>query len=167
MACTQNLGFSDLPRIYNITFPVGPNMPNARDDVLLVQMLMKLANFTSNGGGPGGSEPSSSIKVDGWFGDETRQMIEAFENYVRKQHLFLMADGLFEPSSEDGYTAKGSIHKIVHLNRFAKQGTAFGDEYNRIPTNPETDPLLRESLLMQRQLSHIARPSGTKANACV
>jgi hypothetical protein len=37
MACTQNLGFSDLPGIYNITFPVGPNMPNVRDDVLLVQ----------------------------------------------------------------------------------------------------------------------------------
>jgi len=45
MAQIMNLGMSDLPTIYNISYPVGPNMPNVRDDVLLIQTLMKLANF--------------------------------------------------------------------------------------------------------------------------
>lgn len=145
----QNLGFSDLPSIYNITFPVGPNMPNSPDDVLLVQTLMKLANFTRNGGGP--IEASHSIKLDGWFGDQTKRMIEAFEIHIREKHLLLIADGVIEPSSNDGYTAKGFIHKIIHLNRLAKQATSFGDEYNRIPTDPETHPMLRQSLLTERQ----------------
>lgn len=150
MACTQKLGFSDLPSIYNITFPVGPNMPNVRDDVLLVQTLMKLANF-SDGVGHGLFEASRSIKVDGWFGDQTKRMIEAFELHIRERHLLLIADGVFEPSSNDGYTAKGFIYKIIHLNRFAKQAASFGDEYNRIPTDAETHPILRQSLLTERQ----------------
>ena len=149
MACTLNLGFSDLPSIYNITLPVGPNMPNVRDDVLLVQTLMKLANFARNGGGP--VEASRNIKVDGWFGDQTRRMIEAFEVHIREKHLLLIPDGVLEPSSNDGYTAKGIIYKIIHLNRFAKQATSFGNEYNRIPTDPETHPILRQSLLRPRQ----------------
>jgi hypothetical protein len=150
----MNLGFSDLPSIFNITCPVGPNMPNVRDDVLLVQTLMKLANFKFNGGGP--VEASRNINVDGWFGDQTKRMIEAFEAHIREQHLSLIADGVFEPSSNDGYTAKGIIYKIIHLNRFAKQGTPFGDEYNRIPTAPETHPILRQSLVNQRQPSRFA-----------
>jgi hypothetical protein len=149
MACTHNLGFLDLPSIYNLTFPVGPNKPNVRDDVLLVQTLMKLANFTRNNGGP--VEASSTIKIDGWFGDQTKRMIEAFELHIREKHLPLIADGVFEPSSNDGYSAKGFVFKIIHLNRFAMQATRFGNEYNRIPTDPETHPILRQSLLTRRQ----------------
>ena len=35
MAQTMTLPMADLPTIYNISFPVGQNMPNVRDDVLL------------------------------------------------------------------------------------------------------------------------------------
>ena len=137
MACTQHLGFSDLPVIYNITYPVGPNLPNVRDDVLLIQTLMKFANFTS----------SESIEVDGLFGEQTRRMIEAFEVFVRERHLWLTADCVFEPSSNDGYTPQGVIYKIIHLNRFAKQSTPCGTRYHEIPNDPDTHPMLRQSLL--------------------
>lgn len=146
MAHMMNLGFSDLPTIYNISFPVGQNMPNQGDDVLLVQTLMKIANFTRNSPGMGPVEASRSIKVDGSFGPQTKRMIEAFEVYVREKHLFLVADGVFEPSSDDGYTGKGIIYKIIHLNRFAKQATPFGNDYNNLPNEPETHPILRGSL---------------------
>jgi hypothetical protein len=142
MACTQHLGFSDMPTIYNISYPVGPNMPNLRDDVLLIQTLMKFSNFTS--------EWSCSIQTDGWFGEQTKRMIDAFEVYVRERHLLLSADGIFEPSSNDGYTPKGVIYKIIHLNRFAKQATAFGSKYHEIPTDPQTHPVLRQSLSMRK-----------------
>lgn len=143
MACTQHLGFSDLPTIYNITYPVGPNLPNVRDDVLLIQTLMKFANFTS----------STAIEIDGFFDEQTRRMIEAFEVFVREKHLWLTADCVFEPSSNDGYTPQGVIYKIIHLNRFAKQATPWGLKYNEIPNDPDTHPMLRQSLLTQHSLA--------------
>lgn len=152
MACTQCLGFLDLPTIYNISYPVGPNMPNLRDDVLLVQTLMKLANFSSKSKDHDVIEMSSNVKIDGWFGEQTKLMIEAFELCVRDEHLFLAADGIIEPSSSNGYTPQGIIYKIIHLNRFAKQATAFGSKYNEIPTDPETHPILRLSLLAQNKI---------------
>lgn len=153
MAWTQSLGFSDLPSIYNVSLPVGPQMPNVRDDVLLVQTLLKLANFTSNGSGSCEAEVSRSLKVDGWFGNQTKRMIEAFEAHVRNQHLLLIADGVLEPSSNDGYNNQGIIYKIIHLNRLAKDATLPGREYDQIPTALETHPLLRQSLLMQSDIS--------------
>ena len=63
MAQIMNLGMEDLPTIYNISYPVGPNMPNVRDDVLLIQTLMKLANFIRYVPGTGPVEASSKIAV--------------------------------------------------------------------------------------------------------
>ena len=108
---------------------------------------MKLANFTRNVPGHGPVESSRSIDVDGYFGKQTKRMIEAFEVYVREHRLMLIADGVFEPSSDDGYTGKGIIYKIIHLNRFAKGASPFGNEYNQLPTDPRTHPILRGSLL--------------------
>jgi hypothetical protein len=47
MAFTMTTDLTGLPTVYNVRFPVGPNMPNQRDDVLLGQALIKLANFHS------------------------------------------------------------------------------------------------------------------------
>ena len=156
----MNLGFSDLPKIYNISLPVGPDMPNRRDDVLLVQTLMKMANFYRIDPERGVVESSRSLEVDGWFGPQTKRMIEAFEVHIREKHLLLIPDGVLEPSSHEGYTAKGIIYKIIHLNRFAKQAMPLGEEYNRIPTDPETHPMLRQSLLTERQTVNLRPKFG-------
>ena len=147
----MSLGMDDLPTIYNISYPVGPNMPNVRDDVLLIQTLMKIANFIRYVPGMGPVESSSQITIDGYFGKQTKRMIEAFEKMVTDSHLLIIADGVFEPSSDDGYTGKGIIYKIIHLNRFAKNRSPFGNEYNQLPTNPETHPILRGSLASRGQ----------------
>jgi hypothetical protein len=154
MANKMNLGFSDLPFIYNITLPVGQNMPNMRDDVMLVQILMKLANFTRNSLGMGPIEASRNIKVDGYFGDQTKRMIGAFEIYVRERKRLIIADGVFEPSSDDGYTGKGVLYKIIHLNRFAKESSPFGNDFNNLPEDSNTPQILRQALLQRG-----ARPS--------
>jgi hypothetical protein len=122
-------------------------LSNARDDVLLIQTLMKFASFTSNLESNGLVEASRTIEIDGFFGEHTQSMIEAFEVFVRQKHLWLTADGVFEPSSNDGYTPQGVIYKIIHLNRFAKQAASFGTRYNEIPNDPNTHPMLRQSLL--------------------
>jgi peptidoglycan hydrolase-like protein with peptidoglycan-binding domain len=118
-----------------------------RDDVLLVQTLMKLANFTRNLPGQGPVEASRNIKVDGYFGPQTYRLILAFEVYVRERRRLIIADGVFEPSSADGFTGTGVLYKIVHLNRFAKESTPFGNDYNQLPTDPKTHGILRGSLI--------------------
>ncbi len=147
MARTVKMDFADLPTIYNLSFPVGPNGPNVFDDVLLVQTLMKMANFTRFAGGLGPVEASSKIKVDGFFGPQTNRMIKAFEADRKAAGLLLVDDGVFEPSSADGFTGKGFLFKIIHLNRKAKNQSPFGNEYNALPFNPETHPILRNSLI--------------------
>lgn len=144
MAYTTSIGLTGLPTIYNVSFPVGPSMPNVRDDVLLVQTLMKLANFDRIHPGHGPVEASRNITVDGYFGPQTKRMIEAFEEYRRSAGILLIADGVIEPSSKDGYTSKGILYKIVHLNRSAK--AAAGWEYDALPFNPTTNAHLQQSL---------------------
>ena|SRR6185369_5079910 len=150
MAFTEHLGFSDLPNIYNITFPVGPDMPNVRDDVLLVQTLMKLANFDCPYENDSFVETSRSINVDGWFGEQTQRMIKAFEIVVCEKHLRLVANGVIEPSANDGYTARGTIYKIIHLNQLARLATQSEREYDQISSDPRTHPTLRQSLSQPR-----------------
>ena len=87
--------------------------------------------------------------VDGRFGEQTRRMIDAFELRVRERNLLLTANGVFDPSSNDGYTTHGAIYKIIHLNRFAKLATPSGSKYGEIATDPETHPRLRQALLTQ------------------
>lgn len=147
MARTIKMDFADLPTIYNLSFPVGPGMPNQFDDVLLVQTLMKMANFVRFSGGSGPVESSRQIKIDGFFGPQTQRLIKAFEADRKSARLLLADDGVFEPSRSDGFTGKGFLFKIVHLNRQAKNQSPFGNDYNALPFVPVTHPILRGSLI--------------------
>jgi peptidoglycan hydrolase-like protein with peptidoglycan-binding domain len=144
MAYTMKLGFEDLPIIYNIHLPVGSRMPNQRDDVLLVQTLMKLANFVRSTPALGPVEASRDITIDGYFGQQTERMIKAFEADQKSAGKLFVADGVFEPSSKDGYTGKGILYKVVHLNRKAK--VSSGWKFDALPFDPETHAILRGSL---------------------
>jgi hypothetical protein len=140
-------------------------MPNIHGDVLLVQTLMRLANFTFCAGGHGTLQRSCTIAVDGWFGEQTRRMIEAFEIVVREKHLLLVADGVIEPSSDAGYTAQGLIYKIIHLNQFARLATQLRNEYEQIPTDPKTHPILRQSLVGRHQSHEFSPVTGSEESA--
>ncbi len=146
MARTVPSAFPDLPTIYNLTFSVGPNCANDFVDVLLVQSLMKQANFTRFTPALGPVESSRQIKVDGFFGPQTARMIKAFEADRISSRLLLVADGIFEPSRADGFTRGGVQFKIIHLNRMAKNSDAFGNAYNQLPFDPFTPPALKNAL---------------------
>ena len=64
MPHTIKTELDDLPTIYNLDGSVGPNAVNSFTDVLLVQTLMKIADFI-RGAGVMPAESSSRIKVDG------------------------------------------------------------------------------------------------------
>lgn len=146
MARTITLGLTGLPKAYNISLSVGPAMPNLREDVLLAQTLMKMANFVRLLPGRGPIENSRDIKVDGYFGPQTQRLILAFEEHVLSSRRLLVADGCLDPSSQDGYTGTGVLFKIIHLNRFAKDAVRFEHEYSYLPTDPNTHPVLRAAL---------------------
>jgi peptidoglycan hydrolase-like protein with peptidoglycan-binding domain len=145
MAFTMPTDLTGLPTIYNVRFPVGPSMVNRRDDVMLVQTLMKLANFTRFTPALGPVEASRDIAVDGFFGPQTKRMIKAFEADRQSARLLLVADGVVESSPKDGFTRAGVLYKIVHLNRSAKN--AAGEfRYANLPFDPATHPILRGAL---------------------
>jgi len=144
MAYTMQINLIGMPQIYNVSFPVGPKMANVRDDVMLVQTLMKLANFTRATPALGPVESSRDIKVDGYFGPQTQRMIVAFEADQKFHRRLFIADGTVEPSPRDGYTKSGVLYKIILMNR-AEMG-ASGGRHPFLPFHPETHPLLRQSL---------------------
>ncbi len=141
------MDLSDLPTIYNLSFPVGPSGPNNFVDVLLVQTLMKMANFVRSTPSLGPVESSTTIKIDGFFGPQTARMIKAFEADRKSAGLLLVADGILEPSSRDGFTGKGVLFKIIHLNRKAKNQSPFANDYRALPFVPTTHPLLQNALI--------------------
>ncbi len=143
MAYTMTIDL-DMHQVYNVSFAVGAGKPNVRDDVMLVQTLMKLAKFTRNNPGMGPVEGSSSITVDGIFGPQTQRMIKAFEDEQRVSGKLLIADGFVESAPKDGFTKAGVQYKIIHLNRAAIRGSGWEHEW--LPFSQGTKPLLRQSL---------------------
>jgi peptidoglycan hydrolase-like protein with peptidoglycan-binding domain len=146
MAFTATVGLTDLPRIYNIHFPVGPGLTNDPDDVRLVQALMKMANFTRFTPALGPVEASRNIKVDGIFGPQTQRMITAFEvdRLAARPKVLLIADGFFERAVDGGFTKSGVLFKIVHLNRSARNSDK--NAYDQFPFDEATHPALRRAL---------------------
>jgi peptidoglycan hydrolase-like protein with peptidoglycan-binding domain len=144
MAYTMKLGFSDLHTIYNLTYAVGLGQVNRRDDVLLVQTLLKMAHAMILGGGvPSGS--TSTITVDGYFGPETKLCIDAYQKeQTYFYHKLIAQDGIISPSTPDGYTKKGNLYTIVHLNRSAL--THDSSQYRYLPFSTDTPPELRNAL---------------------
>lgn len=144
MAYTMKLGFADLPTIYNLTNAVGRGQVNRRDDVLLVQKLLKMAHaMILSGGLPSGS--TSTITVDGYYGPETQTCIDAYQKeQAFYYHKLISQDGTIHPSSSDGYTKSDQLYTIVHLNRSAAKRDRWA--YAAIPFSEDTPPELRGAL---------------------
>lgn len=140
----MKLGFSDLPTIYNLTNAVGLGQVNRRDDVMLVQTLLKMARAMMLAGGlPSGS--TATITVDGYYGPETQRCINAYQKeQAFYYHKLISQDGVVSPSAPDGYTKSGQLYTIVHLNRSASQRD--NPKYVWLPFDSETPPELRSSL---------------------
>lgn len=143
MAYTMVLGLPDLPTLYNLSAGVGYARANLRDDVMLVQVLLKMADApVFSGGVPVGG--TGMITVDGYFGPETNSYIGFFERELEERHMVFQKGNNLDPASSDGFTKQGVQYLIVHLNRMAKQ--RLTSEYDWLPFNDDTPPLLRRSL---------------------
>lgn len=145
MAFTMDVdGLPDLPKMYNLSYGVGPSRSNQRDDVMLVQQLLQMACLPIFAGGlPAGG--TSTIKVDGYYGPETAAMIKSLEDNLRRDGKLFVADGAIDSAATDGFTNQDVLYKIVFLNRYAKAQDQ--NSYNLLPFDPSNNALLRSSLL--------------------
>jgi peptidoglycan hydrolase-like protein with peptidoglycan-binding domain len=108
----------NLPYIYNVSYAVGPNCPNQREDVELVQTLLQ---FTSRVFplAPGG------LVVDGLFGPITAACIANFQRFGP----FMAQDGRVDRARGTLGSVSGRFYTIAWLNGFAKQARPdlYGD----------------------------------------
>lgn len=137
------MALGDMTQVYNVNFPVGHKMPNVRDDVMLVQTLMKMANYVRfSPHGP--VERSSKIAIDGFYGPQTERLIKAFEVHWRSKMRFIVSDGIVESAPRDGFTKTGILYKIIHMNRAAFEQADW--RHKNLPFDSETHPTLRPIL---------------------
>jgi hypothetical protein len=143
MAFTMNVGLTDMPTIYNVSYGVGYERSNTRDDVYLVQKLLQFADVpVFSGGLPIGG--TGMITVDGYFGSETNRMIGFFQRELEKQRKLFQKGNNIDAAKGDGFTNKGVLYLIVHLNRLAKDKRP--NEYMWMPYEGDTPPLLQRAL---------------------
>ena len=143
---------SDMNQIYMIDSGVGPGRANRRDDVMLVQLLLKKAGVNSVT--PDGLPflHHSRLKIDGIFGPQTARFIEGFESSGaltrRLGQMQVVSDGGFDPLQPNGSVrsgASGFWYKIFAVNVLAKQNLG-DDRYDHLINDPQTPPLLRGTL---------------------
>lgn len=132
----------------------GSYLPNKRDDVMLVQYLLKrvyqrgqAAQPPLNAGGVGDPHaPITELKVDGLCGPKTQGAINHFQMEMKKNGRSIATDGCVDP--EHGNSATSSISKtgytISWLNKYF--WILYPEVAPNIYSDPECPPELKMSL---------------------
>lgn len=123
-----------MPRVYQITgkgpatdvtvaytndSSVGPGCQNAREDVLLVQHLLRIAWDDAPGSlgfkPPGEKEP---IAVDGLAGAQTARFIKFFQEEAARRGANVARDGRVDPVRSGGPTGaiSGRFYTVLAMN---------------------------------------------------
>ncbi|MCX7374390.1 MAG: hypothetical protein NTW56_18490 [Alphaproteobacteria bacterium] len=95
-----------LPYIYNLEQAVGPNSPNAREDVRLVQVMLRCLYGVR----------ASGLKPDGWIGPTTNTWIRVFQNDMRAQGNNVLLDGRMDRAFNRVSSVSRTIYAIMLLN---------------------------------------------------
>lgn len=117
---------------YTVDQAVGPGCPNQRNDVLLVQHLLRLA--WADGGGSKGYRPpgeTQPLAVDGIYGPKTGKFIKFFQEEVGRRGTTLTKDGRVDPVRSGGSmgSLSATYYTILALNaaRNSRQPGNQGD----------------------------------------
>jgi hypothetical protein len=128
--------------------------PNKRDDVMLVQYLLKRVyqqghNCSPQLGANTWGDPHESpagLKIDGFYGPKTARAIEQFQLEMRRNGRNIATDGCVDP--EIGDDSVSSISKTQYsisvLNEFFWR--LYPSLAPHITIDPECPPELRQSL---------------------
>jgi hypothetical protein len=131
--------------LYNVTKAVGKNSANRRDDVLLVQFLLKKFYALT----PRLTPPTSGIAVDGLFGPTTGRWIAQFQLHANQEGVPMAMDGVVDRAKRDVESSiSRTIYAIVTLNATIR--TRDEVFFESLPVNPEAPAELRGVLLRTR-----------------
>jgi peptidoglycan hydrolase-like protein with peptidoglycan-binding domain len=127
-------GGSGLPKWYteffDVTGTVGWGCKNHKDDVMLVQLLLRRHYMYRSNLGLS-TKPALIVKVDGIFGDKTAEAIVAYQ-----RHGGTLVDGKVDP----GRTTIRSLNTMYKSEYPQYSGKPYID--------PEAPPLLKQSTLL-------------------
>lgn len=104
---------------YTVDQAVGPGCPNRREDVLLVQHLLRIAwNDVPNSKGfrpPGETQP---LKADGIFGPTTARFIKFFQEEAVRRKANCATDGRVDPvvTGKPAGSITGTFYTILAMN---------------------------------------------------
>ena len=96
--------------------------PNKRDDVMLVQYLLKRIYQQGQNANPplNQSNGTAQLKIDGLYGPKTQKAIEQFQLEMRRNGRNIATDGSVDPERGDSSTASISHtgYTISWLNKY-------------------------------------------------
>jgi hypothetical protein len=141
--------------IFNVSQNVGPSGWNVREDVMLVQFMLKVA-----GDGADWAKGLKPIEPDGYYGPITASWIKAFQEATDTEFASrVFVDYYVDPANESGVsTVKGTIYTIVFLNLAVFESDK--DLYETMDTSHKTPIHLRFALMSARPPRPEPAPPG-------
>jgi hypothetical protein len=152
MAIRRTTANRALPVFFDVSHRVGPNCPNHRDDVMLVQYLMKK---TYQAGAPRRWQPvlpPGGVTVDGRFSYLDKYLILHYQLESAYSGRGGHIDGIISPSRGEFTTSHHVQYTIIYLNLGLQ---AF---FPQIQDDPRSDPEFPRPLLgaLARSATHDA-----------
>lgn len=142
-----------LVSVYNIDWPVGRIGNNIRDDVMLVQALLRIFYYEMLGFNDGFQPPPGEtevIEVDGYIGPVTRRHIVHFQTQCRERGWVVALDGIFDPYRQQGQqsTVSKTYYTLEALDTLASNCCKLegANHYTNLPNRDDMPLLLRSAL---------------------
>jgi hypothetical protein len=133
--------------LYNVTMAVGPNAANRRDDVMLVQYMLKriyerpkYSNFTL-------SPQQGTMIVDGLFGPTTARWIRHFQTDVRIAGGNILVDGRIDSDTESGISTISETEYTIAFINYAFR-SHYPEIHAKMPTHPDVPAEVKAALLL-------------------
>jgi peptidoglycan hydrolase-like protein with peptidoglycan-binding domain len=145
---SSNPGMGTWGRPKTTTTYTASHEPNRRDDVMLVQLLLKRVYQRGNAAEPPLNQGNGTIllKIDGMYGPKTQRAIEQFQIEMARNGRSIAADGCVDPEMGDSATSSISQtgYTISWLNKYFF--VLWPDLFADIRIDPECPMELRVSL---------------------
>lgn len=141
-------------KVYNIDYSVGQGRHNRRDDVMLVQKLLRLIYYETDYAAARGFPPLADvpdIAVDGSCGPVTRRYIVYFKKCLMSLGHTVYPDAVvlpFGPNPDAGSAVTKTAFTMRHLLETARRAddAAPLHQLELLPSSPDVPELLRVNL---------------------
>jgi hypothetical protein len=153
MAHVKRVEGRPYPHIFNVDLAVGvhkqtytdPNsieqvysksQPNKRDDVMLVQYLLKRIYQEGDRVIPPLKDyaAAANLKIDGMHGPKTQKAIESFQLELRRRGTNIATDGCVDSEKGEISSISKTQYSITWMNKY------FGSLYPQVILNIDLDP---------------------------